>query len=75
MKVPKRVEPEWPKVGIPLKSGGLVNGNKLKITYRGHIILGRGEGKFVEPEFDSESKCLEYSAELVVNMRKNGKIR
>lgn len=72
MKIPKTKEPEYPKLGIPLESVSLVNGRELKSTFRGHIILGRGEGKFVEPEFDSESNALEYSAELVVEMRKNG---
>lgn len=74
MRIPKSVEPEYPKLGIPLESVSLVNGKELKIKFRGHIILGRGEGKFVEPEFDSESTALEHSAELVVDMRKNGTI-
>ena len=74
MKIPKTKEPEYPKLGIPLESVSLLNGKELKIKFRGHIILDIGEGKFVEPEFDSESKALEHSAELVVDMRKNGTI-
>lgn len=73
MKIPYRREPEYPKVGLPLENIALDKKlNRLKITFRGHIILGKGEGKFVEPEFDSESKCLANSAEVVVEMRKNG---
>ena len=76
MKIPKRVEPDYPKVGIPLENIALdKKGNKLKITFRGHIILGSGEGKFIEPDIDSESKCLANSAEVVVEMRKNGNFR
>ena len=75
MKIPKTKEPEYPKLGIPLEIIKNAGKKKIKIVYCGHIILGMREGKFVEPEFDSESKCLEYSAELVVDMRKNGTIR
>jgi hypothetical protein len=74
MKIPEREEPEYPRVALPLESVGLVNGNQLKIKFRGHIILDKDWGKFIEQDFDSESEALEYSAELVVNMRKNGTI-
>lgn len=74
MKIPKTREPEYPKLGIPLESVSLVNGRELKSMFRGHIIIDKNWGKFVEPEFDSESNALEYSAELVVEMRKNGTI-
>jgi hypothetical protein len=66
-------EPEYPRVGQPLENYVLGNRKKiLKTVYRGHIILSKNEGKFIEPDFDSESKCLAHSAELVVEMRKNG---
>jgi hypothetical protein len=74
MRIQEQEEPEYPRVGTPLESVGLVNGNQLKITFRGHILLNKNEGIFVEPDFDSESESLENSAELVVNMRKNGTI-
>lgn len=70
--IPYREEPEYPRVGLPLENLTLGKKKKLKITFRGHIILSRTEGKFVEPDFETEKEALEKSAELVVNMRKNG---
>lgn len=72
MKIPKSEEPDYPVVGNPMETIKS-RGDALKITYRGHIILERGSGIFVEPDFEVESDALENSAQLVVDMRKTGK--
>lgn len=63
-------EMEYPKVSVPLESVKLLN-NALVSTFRGHVVLSLGVGIFLDNEFDSESKASEFSAEYVVNMRKN----
>ena len=74
-KIPNREESDYPRVGIPLESVGLVNGNSLKTSFRGHIKLSEIEGIFLGDDFDTESNALENSAEVVVDMRKNGNIK
>jgi hypothetical protein len=66
-------EPEFPKVCIPLETVKLDDGS-LKSSFCGHVILTRGVGIYLESEFDSESKALEFSAEFVKNRRENGNI-
>lgn len=70
-RIPRTSEKDYPRVASPLESVSAVNGNSLKTTFRGHIIVDKSSGIFLETEFDSESDALINSAEYVVNMRKN----
>lgn len=67
IKILNRPEPDYPQVGIPLET--------LDSSFRGHVITSSNTGIYLETPFDSESKALEYSANYVVNVRKNGSIR
>lgn len=79
--IPYREEPDYPKVGTPMEIVRMMNPiesmfetrlTRLESRFMGHILLSKSEGIFIEPEFDSESSALSYSAEVVVEMRKNG---
>jgi hypothetical protein len=69
----KHTESEYPKVSVPLETIKLGQ-DGLKSTFRAHIIQSKSVGIYLEIEFDSESRALEYSAEYVRNVRENGNI-
>jgi hypothetical protein len=64
-------EPEYPKLGEPLKSYEPNPKNKHTEYWQGHIILDRDNGIFLNLGFDSESDCLEYSANYLADLRRN----
>jgi hypothetical protein len=64
IKILNQPEPSYPRVGEPIEMS--------KTDFRGHVIMSSDSGIYLEIEFDSESKALEYSAEYVRNVRENG---
>lgn len=64
---------EYPKLGTPLHTDLLASKRKQIMAYLGHIKTDENNGIYTKCWFDTESSALEYSAEIVVEMRKNRK--